>query len=99
MTAPKITQERREAARRAAEVAAAASLVKARELYPERFAPDGDPLIKWAGSDWFERLNSWRVAHGMAAIERPKKIHPMPEKRLPENTYSAEPERPTEVPF
>ena len=31
---------------------------RARERFPHRFAPDGTPLIRFAGSSWAERLES-----------------------------------------
>lgn len=33
----------------------------ARVRYPERFAPDGTPLIRYRGATWVERRASWET--------------------------------------
>jgi len=96
MTAPTIAPEVAAAARRRADEASAESLVRAREVYPERFAPDGTPLMRYEGSSWFDRLNSWRRAHGIPEVERTRELHPQPTPPTPRNTYSDER---TEIPM
>jgi hypothetical protein len=35
----------------------------ARSVHPERFAPDGSPLMGWPGRTWTERLASWHIVN------------------------------------
>lgn len=38
--------------------------VRARVKHPERFAPDGTPLMGYAGRGWAERRATWDRRHG-----------------------------------
>ena len=40
----------------------------ARDRYPERFAPDGSPLILYPGRDWNERRYAWRAQNGYPGL-------------------------------
>lgn len=34
-----------------------------RAMHSERFAPNGEPLINYAGQSWIARLANWYLAH------------------------------------
>ena len=76
----------------------------ARTVHPERFGPDGAPLMGWAGTTWTERLASWYEAHEEPATRahadepdaarnaRPREADPDVPDDAPANVESGAPE-------